>query len=38
MTMQRNRARRTSASRELASRESDGVLVLLLWHPGDGRA
>ena len=25
-----------SASRELASRESDGVLVLLHWHPGDG--
>ena len=24
-----------SASRELASRESDGVLVLLHWHPGN---
>jgi hypothetical protein len=24
-----------SASRELASRESDGVQVLLLWHPRD---
>jgi hypothetical protein len=28
-----NRAGR--GSRELASRESDGVHVLLLWHPGD---
>ena len=25
----------TNASRELASRESDGVNVLLLWHPKD---
>jgi hypothetical protein len=24
---------RTSATRELASRESDGVRVVLLWHP-----
>jgi hypothetical protein len=26
----------TRGSRELASRESDGVHVLLLWHPTDG--
>ena len=25
----------SAASRELASRESDGVHVLLLWHPQD---
>ena len=25
----------TPATRELAARESDGVLVLLLWHPGE---
>ena len=28
-------AREPRAGRELASRESDGVLVLLLWHPED---
>jgi hypothetical protein len=25
----------TSPARELAARESDGIHVLLLWHPGE---
>jgi len=35
MTTSELEAPGTHDSRELASRESDGVLVLLLWHPKD---
>lgn len=35
MNSAQSTARRMLASRELASRESDGVVVLLLWHPDD---
>ena len=35
MTAVESGAREPSIGRELASRESDGVLVLLLWHPDD---
>ena len=33
MTTSESEVRGTHDSRELASRESDGVLVQLLWHP-----
>ena len=35
MTALESEVREPSVGRELASRESDGVLVLLLWHPED---